>query len=92
MWKLVSKSQKETYCELLSKFLSLQPNCTRIEMSYPIHIRFLDMKKGRNGKGKKRYAPIYNKYVYGYLKSDVARKLNRLVPDIMINAIKDTIE
>ena len=68
------------------------PNGTRIELSYPIHIRFLDMKKGRNGKGKKRYAPIYNKYVYGYLKSDVARKLNRLVPDIMINAIKDPIK
>lgn len=68
------------------------PNGTHIELSYPIHIRFLDMKKGRNGKRKKRYAPIYNKYVYGYLKSDVARKLNRLVPDIMINAIKDTIE
>ena len=47
------------------------------------------MKKGRLGKKKKRYAPIYNKYVYGYLKSSVLRKLNRLVPEIMINAIND---
>lgn len=57
-----------------------------------LHIRFLDMKKGRNGKRKKLYAPIYNKYVYGYLKSEVARKPNRMVPDVMINAIKDNID
>lgn len=68
------------------------PNGTRIELSYPIHIRFLDMKKGRNGKRKKRYAPIYNKYVYGYLISGTLRKLNRMVPDIMISAIKDNID
>lgn len=68
------------------------PKGGRIELRYPIHIRFLDIKKGRNGKRKKRYAPIYNKYVYGYLKSEVARKLNRMVPDIMINAIKDNID
>ena len=68
------------------------PNGARIELKYPVHIRFLDMKKGRNGKRKKRYAPIYNKYVYGYLKSDVYRKLNKLVPQTMINAIKDTID
>ena len=42
------------------------------------------------GKKKKRYAPIYNKYVCGYLKADVHRTLNRLVPKIMINAIEDT--
>ena len=29
---------------------------------------------------------------YGYLKADVHRKLNRLVPSIMINAIEDTFE
>ena len=65
---------------------------TKITINYPLHIRFLDMKKGRKGKRKKRYAPIYNKYVYGYLKADVHRKLNRLVPSIMINAIEDTFE
>ena len=63
-----------------------------VTVKYPLHIRFLDMKKGRKGKRKKRYAPIYNKYVYGYLKADVHRKLNRLVPSIMINAIEDTFE
>ena len=49
-------------------------------------------KIGRKGKKKKRYAPIYNKFVYGYLEADVHRKLNRLVPSIMINAIEDTFE
>lgn len=65
---------------------------TKIEITYPLHIRFLDMKKGRKGKKKKRYAPIYNKYVYGYLKADVRRTLNRMIPNIMINAIEDTFE
>ena len=68
------------------------PSGGKIEVTYPKHIRFLDMKKGRGGKRKKRYAPIYNKYVYGYLVAEVRRKLNSLVPDIMINAFKDTFE
>lgn len=68
------------------------PSGGKIEVKYPKHIRFLDMKKGRNGKRKKRYAPIYNKYVYGYLKAEVYRKLNRLVPNVMINTIEDTFE
>ena len=65
---------------------------TKIEITYPLHIRFLDMKKGRKGKRKKRYAPIYNKYVYGYLVADIRRTLNRMIPDIMINAFHDTFE
>ena len=65
---------------------------TKIEITYPLHIRFLDMKKGRKGKKKKRYAPIYNKLVYGHIVTDVRRKLNRLVPEIMINTFKDTFE
>lgn len=65
---------------------------TKITIEYPLHIRFLDMKKGRKGKRKKRYAPIYNKYVCGYLVADVRRKLNRLVPEIMINTFHETFE
>lgn len=63
-----------------------------VTVSYPLHIRFLDMKKGRRGKKKKRHAPIYNKYVYGYLVADVRRTLNRMIPDVMINAFHDTFE
>ena len=65
---------------------------TKIEITYPLHIRFLDKKKNRKGKKKKRYAPIYNKLVYGHLVTDVRRKLNRLIPDIMIDTFHNTFE
>lgn len=68
-----------------------------VEVSYPMHIRFLDMKKKWSKRKeklvrKKNYAPIYNKYVYGYLKSDIWRKLNELIPRVMIRAIEDNIK
>ena len=64
----------------------------KVDIPYPVHIRFLDMKKTRTGKKKKRYFPIYNKYVYGYLKSDIWRILNALIPKQMIRIIEDTIK
>lgn len=65
-----------------------------IEVAYPIHIRFLDMKKRWSKKKermvrKKKYAPIYNKYVYGYLKSGILNRLNEFIPRVMIRAIED---
>ena len=48
------------------------------------------MKKGRKGKRKKRYAPIYNKYVYGYLSAGVRRTLNRIVRENLFHSIEDT--
>ena len=68
-----------------------------VEVAYPIHIRFLDMKKRWSKKNermvrKKKYAPIYNKYVYGYLKSAVWKKLNELVPRMMIRTIEENIK
>lgn len=68
-----------------------------VEVSYPIYIRFLDMKKVWSKKKqklvkKKRYAPIYNKYVYGYLKSDIFKKLNEFIPRVMIRAIESNIK
>lgn len=63
---------------------------TKITIEYPLHIRFLDMKKSRKGKRKKRYGPIYNKFVYGYMNAGVRRQLNRMVPGIMINAFEST--
>lgn len=88
--EVASSTYQQRSGELIKSLNRLPyPSDGRIEIKYPIHIRFLDMKKGRLGKKKKRYAPIYNKYVYGYLKSAVLRKLNRLVPEIMINAIND---
>lgn len=39
----------------------------RLILSYPLHIRFLDMKRGRSGRRKKVYEPIYNRFIWGYL-------------------------
>lgn len=64
----------------------------KVDIPYPVHIRFLDMKKTRTGKKKKRYFPIYNKYVYGYLKSDIWRMLNAAIPKQMIRIIEGIIK
>ncbi len=62
----------------------------RVDIPYPKHIRFLDMKKSKGGK-KKNYKPIYNRYVYGYLKSDIWKKLNSAIPRQMIKTIEGVI-
>ena len=60
----------------------------KVSVPYPKHIRFLDMKKTRTGKKKRRYEPIYNKYVYGYLKSDIYRMMMAAIPKQMIKIIE----
>lgn len=86
----------------LARSLSESPAVTEstgsvgVEVSYPVYMRFLDMKKTWSKKQqklvkKRRYAPIYNKYVYGYLKSDIFKKLNELIPKTMIRAIENNI-
>ena len=52
---------------------------------------FLDMKKTRLGKRKKKYAAIYNRYVYGYLKSPVYRLLMASLPNQIIKTMEDTV-
>lgn len=47
----------------------------QIHIQYPLHIRFLDLKRTSWGKRKKVYEPIYNKYVYGYIYIGVYRAL-----------------
>lgn len=39
----------------------------RLDLNYPLYIRFLDLSKTATGKRKKNYYEIYNRYVYGYL-------------------------
>lgn len=87
----------------LTRSLSSQPVVqnglygeSEIEVSYPIYIRFLDMKKAKSRKKgkyvkKKKYVPIYNRYVYGYLKSDIWKHLMKVVPKQMIHTIESTI-
>lgn len=38
-----------------------------LKVNYLSYMRFLDLKETRKGKKKKRYAPIYNKYVFGFM-------------------------
>lgn len=38
-----------------------------LTLSYPLHIRFLDMKRGRSGRRKKVYEPIYSRFIWGFL-------------------------
>lgn len=47
----------------------------QMHIQYPLHIRFLDLKRTAGGKRKKVHEPIYNKYVYGYIYIGVYRAL-----------------
>lgn len=64
----------------------------QVSVPYPKHIRFLDMKRGSGGRKKGRYAPIYNRYVYGYLKSALYKKMIRVVPMFMISTFEGTVK
>ncbi len=65
----------------------------KIIIPYPKYIRFLDMKdvrwQGEKLYRKKRYAPIYNRYVYGYLKIGVWRRLNSTIPKQMFRVLEE---
>lgn len=67
-----------------------------VDISYPMYIRMLDLKKVKLKNGKyrkrKRYEPIYNKYVHGYLVSDIRKTFNRLIPAQMIRTIEGIIK
>lgn len=100
---IIARTAYNTKTGTLSRFLSGSSTVqgelfggTGVEVAYPKYIRFLDMKKsyakkkGRYVK-KRKYVPIYNKYVYGYLKSDIWKKLMEVVPKHMIQTIESNI-
>ena len=66
----------------------------RLDLPYPVHIRFLDMKRISRGRKRNKsvYAPIYNKYVYGYVVSPVRRMLMAYIPKQMVRIIESNIE
>jgi len=94
----------------LNQFLGgparVDENAMQVTVTYPLYIRFLDMKRAaiktqtadktvirggrkvlkkvRQGKKKTNYTPIYNKYVYGYLKAATVRRLRSVLPSFMI--------
>lgn len=63
-------------------------------ISYPKHIRFLDMKRTRNGTPKQNYYPIYNKpfygFVYGYAYGQLRYGLSSAVSDSFLSPLKAT--
>lgn len=92
--KAIADATYGTRTGSLARALSGQPEVSDLKVSlpYPKHIRFLDMKKTRLGKRKKKYAALYNRYVYGYLKSPVYRLLMAGFPETIIKTIEDTIQ
>jgi hypothetical protein len=43
------------------------PGSAMAIIDIPLQLRFLDIKKLKSGKVKKPYAPVYNKYMWGYV-------------------------
>lgn len=64
----------------------------RLILSYPLHIRFLDMKRGSSGKNKKVYEPIYNRFIWGYLFTGTYMSLLRGLTGKISMTIVRTIE
>lgn len=56
-----------------------------MQVNYLATMRFLDLKKTKFGKKKKRYAPIYNKYVYGFLMGFTYNKLREGISDQILD-------
>lgn len=64
-----------------------------MRIRYMAQIRFLDLKRTATGKRKKRYRPIYNKYVFGFLmgytynhlREGLTRVANQSLPSVYIN-------
>ena len=100
---VIARTAYNTKTGTLARFLSGSSTVqgeifggTGVEVAYPKYIRFLDMKKSyarkkRRYVKKRKYVPIYNKYVYGYLKSDIWKKLMEVVPKHMIQTIESNI-
>jgi len=63
----------------------------KIRIPYPLHIRFLDMKRTSTGKRKKGQKPIYNKYIYGFLYSGTYRRLSRGISGMVVAQFKSAV-
>ncbi len=79
-----------------------------LSISYPLHIRFNDMKKKnprrvtiggkvltvrhkRGGRNKQNYAPIYNKYLYGFLLKGLYKRLHNRLGSNISESIHDSL-
>ena len=66
-------------------------NATRVTLSYPKYIRFLDMKKSRIGR-RKVSGQIYNRPIYGYMVAGLRGWLIAAGSKTVGKMIEDTFE
>lgn len=57
-------------------------------ISYPFYIRFLDLQKTTTGRNKKRYYPIYNRLIWGFMMGYTYGRLRRGLSGAVNNAFQ----
>ena len=63
-----------------------------LTLKYPLHVRFLDMKKYAKKNRKTRKQPLYNKLVYGTLYIGLYKKLSSGLSGIIVSEFKRSID
>jgi hypothetical protein len=66
-------------------------NDVSLEIRYMFYLRFLDLKYSSKGKKKKRYAPIYNKYVYGFMMGYIYNNLRMGLSAVVVRELPVTV-
>lgn len=62
---------------------------TTLTITYPLYMRFLDLRL-RGDKPKKRYTPIYNKYVWGFLMGYIYSRTRGGLARFIAEKLKET--
>lgn len=57
--------------------VSASDDGAELNIEYPFYIHFLDLKYSRYAKRKLTYAPIYNRYVFGFLMGYLYNNIRR---------------
>lgn len=71
--------------------VSADNNNVSLVIRYLFYLRFLDLKYSSKGKKKKRYAPIYNKYVYGFLMGYIYNNLRQGLTAVVVRELPTTV-
>jgi Na+-transporting NADH:ubiquinone oxidoreductase subunit NqrC len=76
--------------------LSSSSGASTLTFNYLVDLRYMDMKRTKEGKIKKIYHPVYNRilwgYVYGYMYSMLRYGLNESVKREVIDELRNAIE
>lgn len=71
--------------------ISTANDSVSLEIRYMFYLRLLDLKYSSKRKKKKRYAPIYNKYVYGFLMGYIYNNLRQGLSAVVVNEMPSTV-